>query len=94
MDERAITVGERRPGRLLVMQSGSLRFPVVAMGSDSCLIEVPDELAPRGFVDIFDGDRHVAHCLIVVAAPEGPFLRCSFKQRTPPRLTPPRDFAD
>ena len=48
---------------------------------------------PRGFVDFFDGDRHVAHCLIVLAAPEGPFLRCSFKRRTAPRLAPPRDFA-
>ena len=47
----------------------------------------------RAGVDIFDGDKHVAHCLIVLAAPEGPFLRCIFKRRTAPRLDPPRDFA-
>jgi hypothetical protein len=93
MEERAIGVGSERRGRPLVMECGSRRFPVVAMGSESCLIDAPDEAVPRGFVDIFDGERHVAHCLIVLAAPEGPFLRCIFKRRTPPRLEPPRDFA-
>ena len=75
------------------MECGARRFPVVAMGAEGCLIEAHDGAVPRGFVDIFDGDRHVAHCLIVLAAPEGPFLRCSFKRRTAPRLDPPRDFA-
>jgi hypothetical protein len=75
------------------MECGNRRFPVVAMGSDSCLIDAHDGWIPRGFADIFDGDRHVAQCLIVLAAPEGPYLRCSFKRRTAARLDPPRDFA-
>jgi hypothetical protein len=93
MEERPIDAGDRRRGHQLVMESGRGRFPVVAMGSDSCLVEVPEGTAPRGVVDTFDGDKHVAHCLIVLAAPEGPFLRCIFKRRTAPRLDPPRDFA-
>ncbi len=63
------------------------------MGADDCLIEALDSGVPRGFVDIFDGPTHVAHCLIVLAAPDGPYLRCTFKRRTAPRLDPPRDFA-
>ena len=91
MEERAIDGGRRQPR--LVMECGARRFPVVAMGSEGCLIEALGGAVPRGFVDIFDGDTHVAHCLIVLAAPEGPFLRCLFKRRTAPRLHPPRDFA-
>ena len=94
MDEHAVGFGAGSRGRQLVMECGSRRFPVVAMGSDGCLIDAHDGWIPRGFADFFDGDRHVEHCLILLAAPEGPFLRCSFKRRTAPRLTPPRDFAD
>jgi hypothetical protein len=93
MEERAIDAGSGRRGRQLVMESGRGRFPIVAIGSESCLVEVPEGTVPRGLVDIFDGEQHVAHCLIVLAAPEGPFLRCVFKRRTAPRLDPPRDFA-
>lgn len=93
MEERAISAGSDRRARQLVMESGSRRFAIVALGADSCLIEASGDWMPRGFVDIFDGERHLAQCLIVLAAPEGPHLRCSFKRRTVPRLDPPRDFA-
>jgi hypothetical protein len=93
MEERRIGFGENRPVRLLTLECGSRRYPIVSCGPESCLIEAADGSMPRGLVDIFDGERHVAHCLIVLAAPEGPFLRCVFKRRTAPRLDPPRDFA-
>ncbi len=93
MEERAIDVGAVRRKPSLFIDWGRGRFPVVSCGPDSCLLEVPEGTVPRGFVDIFEGDRHVAHCLIVLAAPEGPFLRCLFKRRTAIRLEPPRDFA-
>ena len=93
MDERAIATGAAPPGPRLVMECGKRRFPVLSMASDGCLIESLDGTVPRGLVDIFDGDTHVAQCLIVLAAPEGPHLRCAFKRRTPTRLDPPRDFA-
>jgi hypothetical protein len=41
------------------MESGSRRFPVVAMGPDSCRIDAPEGWTPRGFVDSFEGERHV-----------------------------------
>ena len=93
MDERAIGAGPERLEIRLVMECDTGRFPVVAMASEGCLIETPDGAVPRGFVDIFDGATHVAQCLIVLAAPEGPYLRCVFKRRTASRLDPPRDFA-
>jgi hypothetical protein len=93
MEGRRVADGGNRPVRLLTLECGPRRFPIVAVSAESCLIESPDGTVPRGFVDIFDGERHVAHCLIVLAAPEWPHLRCFFKRRTAPRLDPPPDFA-
>jgi hypothetical protein len=92
MDERA-GGGTGRAGRAMVLESGSLRFPILDLKPESCLIEAPDGAALRGFADIWDGERHVATCLIVLAAPEGENLRCCFKRRTPARSEPPADFA-
>jgi len=80
-----------RPG--LVLAAGSRRFPILDLGADSLLIEAPDSATLRGYADIFDGERHLAQCLIVLAAPEGDLLRCTFKRRTPFRLDPPSDYA-
>lgn len=98
MEERTIAGGlpERRAGRrarALRLESGSGRFPILSLDPESCLIEAPAGAHLRGFADIFEGERHVATCLIVLAAPEGPYLRCAFKRRTIPRTAPPPDFA-
>jgi hypothetical protein len=93
LEEYPIGISPVRRGPPLVMECGSRRFPVVAMGSDGCLIDEHNGWIPRGFADFYEEGRHVAHCLIVLAAPEGPFLRCSFKRHTVSRLDPPRDFA-
>ncbi|HET9069803.1 MAG TPA: hypothetical protein VFN28_14250 [Amaricoccus sp.] len=94
MEEIPIGFAAGRHGRELVLECGARRFPVVAMGSDGCLIDGHDGFVPRGFADIFDGERHVAQCLIVLVAPEGPYLRCTFKRRTEARPGPPRDFVE
>jgi hypothetical protein len=80
-----------RPG--LVLEAGTRRFPIIELTAESCLIEAADSATLRGFADIYDGDRHISQCLIVLAAPEGELLRCAFKRRTPFRLDAPRDFA-
>ncbi len=80
-----------RPG--LVLEAGTRRFPILDLTSDSCLIEAPDSATLRGYADIYDGERHLSQCLIVLAAPEGELLRCSFKRRTAFRIDPPQDYA-
>jgi hypothetical protein len=79
-------MAERRPSR-------GWRFPILQLTDDSCLIEAPDSATLRGYADIYDGDRHLAQCLIVFASPDGELLRCSFKRRTPFRVSPPPDYA-
>ena len=90
-DPRPIARRPVRPG--LVLQAGSRRFPILDLDHESCLIEAPDSAALRGFADIYDGERHLAQCLILLAAPEGDLLRCTFKRRTASRLDPPADYA-
>lgn len=80
-----------RPG--LVLEAGTRRFAILDLAADSCLIEAPDSACLRGYADIYDGERHLAQCLIVLAAPEGDLLRCAFKRRTAFRLDPPADYA-
>jgi hypothetical protein len=77
-----------RPG--LVLEAGTRRFPIFDLAPESCLIEARDSATLRGYADIYDGERHVAQCLIMLAAPEGDLLRCSFKRRTAFYVDPPR----
>jgi len=89
MDERAIATGTARG---LALESGGRRYPVVSLGTESCLIAADEGAVLRGFADILDGERLVATCLIVLAAPEGDCLRCTFKRRTIPRSVPAADY--
>ena len=94
MDERPVAIEIPADGRrALLLESGTRRFPIVSIGPDDCLIEAPAGAGPRGFADILDGERLVATCLVVLAAPEGVYVRCTFKRRTVPRTVPPADFA-
>ena len=61
---------------------------MLSLGTESCLIAADEGAVLRGFADILDGERLVASCLIVLAAPEGDCLRCTFKRRTIPRSAP------
>lgn len=72
---------------------GGRRFDIRARNSDSCLIVAGPEDRFRGRADIYDGDRHLAQCLIVLAEPEGGYRRLTFKRCTPVQPGPARDFA-
>jgi hypothetical protein len=73
---------------------GGVRYPVVSEDANSCLIRAPNGVPMRGLVDIFDGERHRAHCLVVFVQSEGAFVRVIYKRRTPTRETAPADYAD
>lgn len=88
MDERAVATETVRG---FALESGGRRFPILSLGTEGCLIAA-DGAALRGFADILDGERLVATCLVVLAAPEGPYLRCVFKRRTIPLSAPAADY--
>lgn len=97
MDERAIATGiatgtATATGRGFALESGGRRFPILSLGTEGCLIVADGGAALRGFADILEGERLVATCLIVLAAPEGPYLRCAFKRRTIALSAPAADY--
>lgn len=81
------------PGGNLVLRTDTGHFRILEIGPADCLIESAHASGLRGRAEIFDGDRQVATCLITLAAPDGPYLRCAFKRRTPVAAGPARDFA-
>jgi hypothetical protein len=85
--------GAGQDGRVSVAMGG-VRYAVVSEDANSCLIRAPNGVPMRGLVDIFDGERHRAHCLVVFVQSEGAFVRVIYKRRTPTRETAPADYAD
>lgn len=85
--------GKRRSGENLVLRTAAGRFRILEIGPADCLIETSGGTGLRGRADIYEGERQVATCLITLAEPDGAYLRCAFKRRTPVRSEPPLDFA-
>ena len=71
----------KRQARLRV-QVGEAVFPVLRMSDDA--MELDASLTPhlRGLVDLFDGARHIAQCLIVASTQDSGVLICGFKRLT------------
>lgn len=98
MDERSADArggAPRKPQRRSLVIGGA-HFPIVSENPTSCLIQAPPGLPAgmrmRGYADIYDGERHRAHCLVVLCRAEGEFLRVIYKQRTEARRDPPADY--
>ncbi len=55
---------------------------------------VEAEMAPmiRGLVDLYDGDRHLKQCLIVVSKEENGLVLFDFKRKTVTQTSAPKDF--
>lgn len=81
----------RRQSRLRV-QVGSAVFPVRRMTDDE--MELDASLTPhlRGLVDLYDGARHIAQCLIVASRQENAVLICGFKRVTTVTDGPALDY--
>jgi hypothetical protein len=99
MDERPVeTLGvsvrqSHRPRRGPNLAMDGTRYPIVSEDGSSCLIEAPNGARIRGVADIYDGERHRAHCLVVLSRSEGKLMRVLYKRRTAVRQGPPSDFA-
>ncbi len=88
-----MAMGGRAPGAKLTLRIGSRRYPIVNQAAGTCLIQAPEDAPLRGVADIYEGDRHVARCLILLSESHGDHMRLSYKWRTPVQSVPPLDFA-
>lgn len=92
MPDRASPFLEHRARTGIELRTGQGRYRVLDIRHHNCLIEMTDHAALRGYADLYENGELAARCLIVLAKPEGDFLRCDFKRRTVVRNSPPVDF--
>ncbi len=89
--ERARKQARRKKNRLR-LHVGDEVFPLLRLTEDG--FEMEGGAAPhlRGFVDIYDGARHLATCLIIHSEAEGEIMRYEYKRHTNVADGPAKDF--
>jgi hypothetical protein len=88
-----MSLGRRAARKKLTLRIGSRRYPILSQGAETCVIRAPVDTPLRGIADVYEGERHVARCLILLSASDGELMRLSYKWRTPVQSSPPLDFA-
>lgn len=88
--ERARQQDLVKKSRLRIM-AGDEVYPVIRLSEDG--FSLPEE-APhlRGLVDLYEGSKHVAQCLIVASSEEEGEMRYEYKRRTEAADRPALDF--
>lgn len=91
--EEARRRDRRRRSRLSLHVDGEV-VPLLRMWDDGFALDA--ECAPglRGLVDIYDGPRHIAQCLIIASALDGAEMTYEFKRATTVADGPARDFGE
>ncbi|WP_444667538.1 hypothetical protein [Cereibacter changlensis] len=81
----------KRQSRLRVRVGGT-ELPVLRLWEGGLALDADQMPQLRGLVDLYDGARHVCHCLIVLSTVENGELICEFKRATPASETAALDF--
>jgi hypothetical protein len=82
----------RRQSRLRV-HLGDAVYPVLRAWPGGFALDAATTPTLRGLVDLYDGSRHLATCLIVASVEEGGELVCDYKRSTAVTDRAPVDFA-
>jgi len=80
-----------RKNRIRVAVDGQ-EYPVVAMRQSGFTVDRNSTPHLRGCVDLYDGARHIAACLIVRGAPDGDCTQYEFKRRLCVSTVRPLDY--
>lgn len=79
-----------RKSRIRIVVDGEV-YPVIRLSEDGfSLLESAPHL--RGLVDLYEGSRHIAQCLIVASEEAEGEMRYEYKRRTEAVDRPPLDF--
>ncbi|WP_068299170.1 hypothetical protein [Pararhodobacter sp. CCB-MM2] len=89
--QAAQTRALRKSSRLSV-HIGEDAYPILALGESGFTVETGRLPVLRGFVDIYDGPRHLLHALIIAASDEGGQMTYEFKRETPVHQAPIPDY--
>lgn len=82
----------QRKSRRLCIHVGDNVYPVSQLWEDSFSIDAEDAPKLRGFVDLYDGPRHVSQCLIMTSREEGGERVYDFKWNTDVADKPAVDY--
>lgn len=81
----------RKATRLRVEADGQ-SFPVLQRWENGFSVEADSVPPLRGNVELFEGSRFLATCLIIASAEVGGEMRYEYKRATPARDSAPLDF--
>lgn len=91
--EEARRRDRRRKSRLCLHVDGEV-VPLLRLWDDGFALDAERAPGLRGLVDIYEGPRHIAQCLIVASAQEGAEMSYEFKRMTTVSDGPARDFGE
>ena len=81
----------RKQSRLRV-GTGATAVPILSFGSTIFSVERINAPVLRGFVDIYDGAKHLYQALIIASAEEGDRMVYEFKRMTATATGPALDY--
>ncbi len=84
---------DARKHKRLRVHAGDEIYPVFKLWDDGFAILAEDAPHLRGFVDLYDGARHLLQCLVIHSEPEGDLVNFEFKRKTATLTEAPKDYA-
>jgi hypothetical protein len=82
----------RRKRATRVVHIGDEAYPILEMTEDGFSVDADTAPKLRGFIDIYDGPRHLYQALIVASEQVGDLMRYEFKRNTAASASAPVDF--
>jgi hypothetical protein len=82
----------RRRRATRVVHVGDEAFAILEMTETGFSVDATDAPRLRGFIDIYDGARHLYQALIVASEQQGDVMRYEFKRNTAAAAHAPVDF--
>ena len=89
--EAARLAGLKKVSRLRI-QLGDNVFPVLSRWENGFSVDSSEVPALRGLVDLYEGSRHLAQCLIMASEEIGGEMRYEYKRATAPSEGAPLDY--
>ena len=84
---------DKRKGSRLSVHVGDEVYPILRLWETGFAVDAERIPPLRGFVDIYDGPRHISQALIIAVEDENGEMRYEFKRETTITDTPVRDYA-
>ena len=91
--DAAIKRGQRKSSRLSVHMD-DVAYPILRLSETGFAVDATRIPPLRGFVDVFDGPRHISRALIIAASEDGGEMTYEFKSETLIGQPPIRDYVE